>query len=299
MEPMHRLFSSFFGHNRCFIRGCGPHPNPMLFSILISIHHATAPDDLDCCLKSLVNQQLRGQQIVLVRDGPIQPAVEKCIEKYTTDLPFEHLYYAENRGLGPALRDGLGACAHEIVARVDSDDRSLPERFALQTAFLEEHHTVSVVGSWMTEHYQQGGLPSTYVRETPIDPTTVAHYARRRNPLNHPTVMFRKSHVLASGGYQPCLMFEDYFLWARMLAKGYRLANMPRVLVETQIDPTYFTRRGGVGYLRHEIVLLAKLRELGFFSQVDAAIFILTRLPIRIMPVNFREYLYRSLLRSQ
>ena len=151
----------------------------------------------------------------------------------------------------------------------------------------------------MTEHYQSGGLPSTYVRETPIDPTTVAHYARRRNPLNHPTVMFRKSHVLASGGYKPCLMFEDYFLWARMITQGYRLANIPRVLVETQIDPTYFTRRGGIGYLRHEIVLLARLRELGFLSQIDAAAFILTRLPIRIMPVSFREYLYRSLLRRK
>jgi glycosyltransferase involved in cell wall biosynthesis len=270
----------------------------MNFSVLTSIYHATKPEELNCCLKNLVRQKLKPAQIVLVRDGPVQPAIEKCIEKYAIDLPFEHLKYIDNRGLGAALQDGLHACAHDIVARVDSDDRSLPERFALQTAYLEDRPDISVVGSWMSEHYERGNQSSTHIRKTPLEPSSIARYARRRNPLNHPTVMFRKSHVLSSGGYQPCLMFEDYFLWVRMLTQGYRLANMSTILVETQVDPTYFIRRGGIAYLRHELTLLGKFRQLGFFSRLDSTVFVLTRLPMRLIPVSFRKYLYRSLLRD-
>tara|TARA_B100000470_G_C19475228_1_gene251951 strand:- start:7 stop:498 length:492 start_codon:yes stop_codon:yes gene_type:complete len=160
-----------------------------------------------------------------------------------------------------------------------------------------ENPTISVVGGWMTEYYRHGTSSSAVVRKTPIDSLSISKHARLRNPVNHPTAMFRKSHVLESGSYQPCLLFEDYFLWARMLMAGYQIANVPKVLVETHVDLHYFIRRGGFSYLKQELHLLKKLRCIGFLSGINVTKFVLSRLPMRLVPTKLRQYLYRTLLR--
>ena len=167
----------------------------MPFSVLMSIYSATGAVELSSCLKSLTEQHLAPDQIVLVRDGPVHPSVEQCIKKYAAYLPFEHLYFPENRGLGYALRDGLEACENEFVARIDSDDISVPHRFTMQDNYLINNPGISVIGCWMKEYYPQIRENSALVHKTPLEPSAVARCARRRNPLNHPTVMFRKSHV--------------------------------------------------------------------------------------------------------
>ena len=270
----------------------------MPFSVLISIYSATKASELDKCLKSLIGQKLLPDQVVIVRDGPVHTDVERCIEKHACNLPFQHLQFSVNRGLGWSLHDGLAVCENEFVARVDSDDLSVPYRFDLQYNYLKDNSAISVVGGWMTEHYPLGTSSSSVVRKTPTDAQSIFKYARRRNPVNHPTAMFRKSHVLKCGSYQPCLLFEDYFLWARMLMAGLQIANLPKVLVETQVDLEYFARRGGITYWRHELELLNKLRSIGFLSRIDAGVFIVSRLPMRLSPTTLRKYFYRRLLRK-
>ena len=93
-------------------------------------------------------------------------------------------------------------------------------------------------------------------------------------------------------------MFEDYFLWTRMLKRGFKLANLPDVLVETDVSAEYFSRRGGIDYFRHELRFLGQLRQMGFMSLKDAIIFVGTRLPVRLLPIVLREQLYRNALRN-
>ena len=162
----------------------------------MSIYAATRADDLDRCLDSLTTQSLVPQQIVLVRDGPVDTTVERCIENHSRNLPLYHLIYSKNRGLGLALRDGLLACDHELVARADSDDWSVPERFALQVDYLSMNPSISVIGGWLKEYYQSTTGPVPVVRQTPLDHGSLKRAGRRRNPINHPTAMFRKSHVV-------------------------------------------------------------------------------------------------------
>ncbi len=264
----------------------------------MSIYTATQADDLDRCLESLAGQSLTSDQIVLVHDGPVDSSVEQCIEIHTKNLPLHHVYFPQNRGLGLALRDGLHACHHEFVARVDSDDWSVPDRFALQVDYLLNHPSISVIGGWLKEYYPGNTEPVGIVRQTPLGHVSVERAARRRNPLNHPTVMFRKSHVLSSGNYEPCLFFEDYFLWAKMLLSGYHLANLPHVLVETHIDPGYFSRRGGIPYMRNELYFLNKLKKIDFLSPIDIGIFIFSRLPARLLPLKARRHFYKHFLRN-
>ena len=271
----------------------------MGFSVLMSVYHGTNSDDLERCLESLISQEKKPGQIVLVQDGPIKTGVKTIITNFEELLPIQRLIFQENRGLGLALRDGLGACRYELIARVDSDDISLPQRFTLQTQYLKKHPNVSVVGSWMSENFSQGTHFSSRIRKTPPNSITVRSYARSRNPLNHPTVMFRRSDVLAVGSYQPCLMFEDYFLWVRLLQANYQIANLASTLVETTVDTGYFLRRGGISYLRHEINLLSKFISIGYFSRVDALKFLAIRMPMRLLPSGIRKALYYSVLRTR
>ena len=150
----------------------------------------------------------------------------------------------------------------------------------------------------MKEYYRHKGSTTGILRKTPIDASGVAHMATRRNPVNHPTVMFRKADVLNCGNYQPCLYFEDYLLWARMLRFGYKIANIPQVLVETEVDLSYFYRRGWFKYLKSELDLLLRLRRIGFLSFFKAGIFLVSRLPLRVFPVRLRRLVYRFWLRE-
>jgi glycosyltransferase involved in cell wall biosynthesis len=270
----------------------------MKFSVLMSIYAETQACDLSQCLESLRQQALPAGEIVMVRDGPIHSTVERCIQSYESTFNFQHLTFPRNRGLGPALRDGLKACSNELIARVDSDDWSVPERFQKQAQFLYSEPGISVVGGGLKEHYGLGRNVNSVIRQGPMDNTSIQRMAKRRNPMNHPTVMFRKSDVLACNSYESCPLFEDYYLWVKMLTKGYLLSNLPEVLVETEVNSDYFRRRGGVTYVQHELRLLQELRKIGFLSPAETIVFILTRLPMRLAPIYLRQCIYKAFLRS-
>jgi glycosyltransferase involved in cell wall biosynthesis len=268
------------------------------FSVLMSIYHGTRSNELRECLSSLVQQTRPATEIVLVRDGPVSKSVENCIREYESTIPFLHLHYPENRGLGAALHDGLDVCSHELVARVDSDDVSINDRFRIQTKFLNENPLISVVGGGLREWYPSKGRPKSAIRNGPCDPSLLPGSAKFRNPLNHPTAMYRKTDVLACGNYQPCPLFEDYLLWGKMIASGYRITNLPVVLVETNIDEEYFRRRGGLHYIKKEYCLAVRLYQIGFLTSFEALRFISLRAPFRLPPLGLRKYFYRTKLRT-
>jgi len=270
----------------------------MEFSVLMSAYSGTRVEDLAACLSSLGAQTVLADEIVLVLDGPLSEDTANYIKRVPSSLPIKTVPFSENRGLGHALRKGLLHCRHELVARVDTDDICIPERFQKQIDFLAEHPDIAVVGGGLREWYDGINGSAFTVRCGPLDPEGVVAYARKRNPLNHPTVLLRKSAVLASGSYKSCLMFEDYFLWARMIKAGYKIANMPEALVETQADYDYFTRRGGMRYVRYEFQFTERLVEIGFFSPTERILFLLARTPFRVLPRGIRSLLYKCLLRT-
>ena len=229
----------------------------------MSIYSGTRASDLDRCLTNLTQQTLPATEIVLVWDGLLDSDLETCIDRYESLLPFRHVRIQQNRGLGLALRDGLNACSNELIARVDSDDWSVPTRFEQQIEFLRTEPNVTVLGGWLKEWYQQKGTSVSAIRRSPLHYYSIKNTAKIRNPINHPTVMFRRSHVLACGSYESCDLFEDYYLWVKLLTRGYYLRNLPEVLVETDVDSEYFRRRGGLTYIKNECNLIRKLAKIG------------------------------------
>ena len=167
----------------------------MKFSVLIAVYAKETSDHLAQSLESIFHQELPPDEVVLVEDGPLTTeldAVVSCFKEAHKELHIVKL--SQNQGLGLALREGHAHCQYDIVARMDSDDISKPQRFNSEMAWLEAHPETDIVGCWTDEFADESGeVIST--RRLPEDHEALLRFSRYRNPMNHPTVMFRTTAV--------------------------------------------------------------------------------------------------------
>lgn len=263
----------------------------MKFSVLMSVYHRERPEFLREALRSLAEQDRPADEIVLVIDGPIGSELEAVLDEYLVTLPLKLVRLQKNGGLAAALNAGLPHCRHEWVARMDTDDIALPQRFARQLDFVVNHPRVDVCGAWLEERDAEMEQVLS-VRKVPLEHDQILRFARRRNPISHPVSFFRKSAVMAVGGYPLIGKAQDYALWSLMLARGYRFANIPDILLWMRAGAGLLDRRG-FNYFLCEIDLLRFQRAIGFLSVVDFAVNMLIRFTFRIVPDSFKKQLYR------
>lgn len=269
----------------------------MSFSVLMSLYAKERPEFLRTSLESVFTQTLRSDEVVLVLDGPITEALQSVVTEYSSKYPeLKVVPIAKNGGLGKALNEGLKHCSHELVARMDTDDVCKPSRFEKQVHFMELHPEVSVVGAWIDE-FVDDIEDVTSVRTLPESQAEILNFAKGRNPMNHPVVMFRKSAVLAVGSYQHFPLFEDYYLWVRMLVKGYQFYNLQESLLWFRSSPDMFKRRGGWSYAMDEVRFQKELKRLGLLSSLQMYKNIVVRFGVRVMPNSLRSLIYQKLLR--
>lgn len=271
----------------------------MKFSVLLSVYKNEKPEYLQVALESMVNQTLMPNEIVIVQDGPLTSALEIVINKFKSKYPklVRVLRFEKNRGLGPALHDGVLACKYEWIARMDTDDIAYPCRFEKQFEYIAKHPKVVMVGSWITEFSNDSAHPDT-ITKLPVTYEEIKSYAKRRNPFRHMTVIYKKSAVLDSGNYRDFLWFEDYDLWIRMLKKGYLVANMPEVLVNVRADEEMFARRGGWKYWKQDMRFQRSLCLSNYVSKKEFCLNIIIRSLYRFLPKIVLLKLYKQFLRS-
>ncbi|MGH3444735.1 MAG: glycosyltransferase, partial [Nocardioidaceae bacterium] len=162
---------------------------PEPFSLLMAVYAGDDPDYLREAFVSTVHAQTRRPaEVVLVQDGPVPARLATVIEELIADspVPARHVVVEHNLGLGPALDTGLAACTHEIVARMDADDISLPERFAKQLPLVEAGADIAGTGLW---EFEDGAHDVVGRRTPPTDPAEIRRVVRFRDPFNHPTVV--------------------------------------------------------------------------------------------------------------
>lgn len=271
----------------------------MKFSVLLSVYKNEKPEYLQVALMSIVNQTLLPDEIVIVEDGILTLGLDVVIQNFKDKYKniVKLLPFKENRGLGLALHDGVLACSYEYIARMDTDDIALPKRFAKQLAYLKEHPDVAMVGSWITEFSKDAEHPDT-ITKLPYTYEDIVAYAKKRNPFRHMTVIYKKSAVIDSGNYRDFLWFEDYDLWVRMIQKGYKVANIPEVLVNVRADDAMFARRGGWKYWKQEVRFENKLWQNKFINIVELMQNILLRGTVRVLPRKIRKWMYMHFLRK-
>ncbi len=167
----------------------------MNFSVLISVYYKEKPEYLEDAINSIFNQTLLPKEVILVEDGKLTDELYAVInilkEKYHE---IKTVRLKENQGLGSALNEGLKYCSYDIVARMDSDDISMPNRFRLQIDFLENHPDIDIISGWIDEFYgNKENIIST--RKIPEEHNDIVKFGKSRNPINHPATMFRKSII--------------------------------------------------------------------------------------------------------
>lgn len=266
----------------------------------MSIYHAENPDYFRQSIESIMTQTLPPAEIVLVKDGPLTEPLEGELTTWKERIGdrLRILTLEENVGLGKSLQYGLECCTCEIVARTDTDDICLEDRFEQQMKFMDSHPDVHVVGSWIAE-FEKDINNIVAQRKVPVSHDKIVQYARFRNPMNHPTVMFRKTAVLSCGGFLPFPYLEDYYLWVRMILAGKRFANIPKNLLLFNVRHGTFARRGGTAYLMNEIKLQRYFLETGFISLPIFLFNVSAKSFVRLLPSQARKTVYRSLLRKR
>lgn len=269
---------------------------PEKLSLLLPVWAGDRPDHLTAAFHSSVQAQTRPpDQVVVVRDGPVSPALAACLAELaeSSPVPVEIVELRENVGLGPALDAGLSACRHDVVARMDADDISEPHRFAVQMPLIEAGH--DLVGSGLTEFGRESG-DVVGTRTPPVDPDDIRRRARFADPFNHPTVVYRRELVRAVGGYTDFALMEDYLLWAKMLLVGARVANVAEPLVRYRVGEGAYARRGGPAQLRAELALQWRFRRIRFTSRRQFVRNVLVRGGYRLVPEGLRRMAYQAVI---
>lgn len=270
----------------------------MEFSVLISVYKKEQPQYLQESLDSIFGQTLPPTEVILVCDGPLTEELDKVVECFAQQhREMRVVRLAQNRGLGNALREGLHHCSYEVVARMDTDDICKPDRFEVQIQYMEAHPEIDVVGSWIDEFI--GDLSNVRsIRKLPEQHDDIVDFGRKRNPINHPSVVFRRSVVENAGSYRHFLLFEDYDLWVRMILKGARFHNIQRSLLFFRMSDDFFYRRGGQSYLHSEIQLQRLFHQIHYITWGRMMKNILIRTTMRCIPNKWRQKAYLFFLRK-
>lgn len=204
----------------------------MQSSISVLLPVFNAEKYIGASIESILKQTYENFELILIDDGSSDSSLE-ILKRYSSLDSRIVLLSQKNGGLSSALNAGLKISKFELCARIDADDIAEIDRLRQQFIFLNENQDISVVGSWV-KIFGDGFFPRVW--KNPVSPSEIYLTLFIRNPLFHPSVMFRKSRVLAVGGYDISVPYDqDYDLWIRMSKKGYKFANIPKVLTRYRI----------------------------------------------------------------
>ena len=273
--------------------------NETKYSVLMSVYYKEKPEYLKESLISIFNQTARPDEVILIKDGPVTMELEYVINKFLSEYDIFHVYSLKgNKGLGYALNYGLQYCNNEVVFRMDTDDISLKERARMQLDYLNKHPDVSVLGSYIEEFIDDSGN-NLYVKQVPLSDNEIKRMLKKKNAINHPSVVFKKSHILAVGGYIELKLNEDYYLWVRMAEKGYIFANIEDPLVKMRVTDETYLRRGGLKYFITQNSIYKYMKKNNYISSVEYIYGYLIRFIFRVVLTNrLRKLAYTRILRK-
>lgn len=269
-----------------------------MYSVLMSVYYKDDASHLAMALQSIVSQTLTPGEIILVEDGPLGHELRNVISKFRAEYDFIKTFpLNENQGLGNALSFGLTKCTFDLIGRMDADDISILYRFEKQVRLFIENPKLDIASSWISEFE---GNPENIVsmKKLPEYHLDIISYARKRCPINHPSVMYRKAAVTKAGGYLHFPLFEDYYLWIRMIQTGCIFYNIQESLLFYRTSSQMFKRRGGWKYGLTDLRLFNMMYQSDFITWGEWLKYAPTRVISRFFPNNLRTFIYKKFLRD-
>ncbi len=270
------------------------------FSVCMCVYNKDNAQDFREAVESIYDcQTLKPLEVIIVVDGPIYGELNAYVSTLENiGTPYKIVRLSENLGHAGARRVAFETAASEIIAIMDADDISMPNRFEKTLAYMNKHPKVAVVGGQIEEFIStQDNVIGK--REVPYNHNDILIWLKGRCPFNQMSVTMLRSPVSTVGGYQDWYCDEDYYLWIRLALAGYKFANLPDTLVKVRVGADMYRRRGGWKYFKSE----AKLQKYMFNHHVISlpryCYNVIGRFIIQVaMPNSFRGFIFQKLFRK-
>jgi len=234
------------------------------YTLIISIYKKITYSEVNKSIKSIKNQTHLPSQIILIFDGfypyDLKNYVINFFRTFIKKNDLLIIQNASNKGITYSYNFAIKNSKHNLIGIQDSDDESLPNRFKLQTEYFLKRKNLSVLGGFISEQYGK----KKFTKKMPLTAAAIKNLIYFKNPINHPTVMFRKDHLLSFGLYSECKRMEDYYLWINLISKGLLIENLPVILCKSYIDRSFIKRRSTntilLSELKIQLLLLRKFK---------------------------------------
>lgn len=268
------------------------------FSVSICVYKNDNPEHFKEAMESVINQTRQPDEVVLIVDGLIPETINAVVQEYEGEPYFKVIRLPKNMGHGNARRTGLENCSNELIALMDADDISVPERFEKQLACFDKDDELSIVGGNIKEFI--GSTDNVVgIREVPQDDADIKQYLKKRCPFNQVTVMFKRSDVEEAGGYLDWYCDEDYYLWIRMFQKGAAFKNLKDGLVYVRVGEEMYQRRGGWEYFKSEAKLQGYMLKNGNINIFTYTANVAVRLIVQVLvPSSARKFIFKKFARK-
>lgn len=269
------------------------------YSVLMSVYYKDSPDELRQSIDSMLGQTAICNQFVIVEDGLVSNDLNKLIEEYKRLHPnlFTVVKLHKNGGLGNALNEGLKHCRNELIARMDADDISFPDRCMKELQKFDENPDLCIVGTQINE-FENSINNVVSVRRVPCDYESIRKFARRRSPFNHPTVMYKKSVIEKLGGYPTLNRKEDLWLFIQAVNSNCYCENLREPLLYYRTSAQNKKRRKTWTNCKEYIQVMFHFYKKGFLGLNDLIYVFMGQMVLFLMPNNVSSWLSNRLLRD-
>ena len=262
--------------------------NPLVSVILASFNEN--PEYIKSAIESILNQTYQNFELLIFDDSTAKETID-AINSFSDDNRVRIIREDKKMGFVPALNKGLSIAKGELLARMDADDISELNRFEIQVNYLASHPKISIIGGQMDIIDENGNIISH--RKYPLNGISLWAFSLLRDPLAHPTVMFRRDIVDCGFRYNEDMKkAEDIDLWLQLLNAGYRIANVPETLLRFRIEKSFNQKRVDDGQRRY--VYRARCRNISIKRPVFSVLSVMFSTAFRYAPKRLLVGIYNK-----
>lgn len=226
--------------------------------VIMSVYKSDNLLFMSDAVESILVQTINADLFIYV-DGPVSNEIDDKLsyyEQYTNVYVFRN---EENKGLAKGLNFLIDKAlneGYEYIARMDSDDISVPERLELQVKFMDSNPKIDFSGSFCKEF---GASFALDLKRLPTSNEDIVNFSITRCPFVHPTVIFRR-RIFESGQRYPenTVLTEDMALWFKLFEQGLISANIDFPLLHYRLNENTIYRRQGLSKAGAEVLLRVK-----------------------------------------
>lgn len=212
-------------------------------------------------IDSILNQKFRNFEFIIINDNPLGEQQKDILNKFAAkDNRINIIENTENKGLTKSLNIGISKAKGKYIARMDADDISMPNRFQVQYEYMESHPEVDICGSW-AKLIGNISLLSKRIIKLPIDSEQIKLYALFYNPMNHPSMIIRKSSFESNIYNESFIKAQDYIMIGESIINGKKCANIPQTLIKYRVTTKSINKEyvnmqySTSNYIRREMLL--------------------------------------------